>query len=92
MREPLQHANKLRSHEESKKKVNKEIVAAVMDACEGELSARHQKSCQVAACKMEEILFSVGGPERIVATLRYFKDRATVGEVAHIQYLMVSNN
>ena len=39
------------------------------------------KSCRVAALQMEELLFSVGGAERTVSTLRCFKERPAVREL-----------
>ena len=43
------------------------------------------RSYREASQKMEDLLFSVGGAERIVKTLRYFKDRKVVQEVNRVR-------
>ena len=37
---------------------------------------------------MKDILFSVGGAERVVKTLQYFKDRAAVEELTRVRNAM----
>ena len=63
-------------------KASEAIRAAIDEAGEGTLTATNRRSCNDAARKMDDILFSAGGAERVVKTLQYFKDRAVVQEVA----------
>ncbi len=48
--------------------------------------------CRKAAQQMEDLLFSVGGAERIVTTLQIFKDRPVVRELIHVREAMQSGN
>ena len=41
---------------------------------------------------MEDILFSVGGPERIICTMRYFKDRQVVRELSPMCTMLSKND
>ena len=48
------------------------------------------RSCRNAAREMEELLFSVGGAERIVCILRIFRDRPVIKELGHVREAMQS--
>ena len=63
------------------KKANAEIEAAVSETSIGASNKHSMSSCREASSKMEDLLFSVGGVERIVATLRYFRGQRTVKEL-----------
>jgi hypothetical protein len=78
----LLQASKLRNKYRYNKRANAQVSNAILAAREGSLPPRAMRSCRDAARKMEDILFSAGGAERVVATLRYFKDRPAVREVA----------
>ena len=54
----------------SSKRATAEIEAAIAKTSEGELNKHVMRSCREASRKIEELLFSVRGAERIVATLR----------------------
>ena len=58
-----------------------EIEAAISSTNEGVLNEHVMISCREASSKMEDLLFSVGGAERIVTKLRYFRGRRTVQEL-----------
>jgi len=88
MRKRLLHSRLLRGNRRITK-ANEEIQAAIKEACEGELNANKNRSCHNAARRMEEILFTVGGAERVVKTLQYFKDRPAVQEVSRARDMMV---
>ena len=92
MKQGLVRASFLRTQLRTNKRATEEIAKVLEEACEGELKKHNMRSCKVAARKMEEILFSVGGAERIMATLRYFKDRPAMREVAHARDLMTSGD
>ena len=62
-------------------KATEEIEAAISSTSEGVLNDNVMRSCREASSKMEDLLFSVGGIERIVTTLRYFRGRGTVQEL-----------
>ena len=49
------------------------------------------RACRNAAREMETILFSTGGAERIVCTMRIFRDRPAMKELLHVKDAMVSN-
>ena len=57
------------------KKANEALSAAIIITSEENLNVHGLRRCRDAARKMEDALFSVGGAERISATLRYFKDQ-----------------
>ena len=46
-----------------------EIEAAISSTNEGVLNEHVMRSCREASSKMEDLLFSVGGAERIVTAL-----------------------
>ena len=83
MKQGLVQASHLRNKSYTTKKATEEIAKALKNACEGELKSHNLRTCKNAARKMEDILFSVGGAERIMATLRYFKDRPAMQEAAN---------
>jgi len=73
-------------------KANEEILAAIREATKGQLNVNQNRSCHDAARKMEDILFSASGAERVVRTLQYFKDRAAVQEAVRARDMMVGND
>ena len=70
-------------------KANQEMTAAIKESGEGGLNLRRYLCCEDAARKMEVLLFSVGGAERVVKTLQYFKDRTAVEELTLASRAMV---
>ncbi len=74
------------------KKANEVLLAAIKETSEGQLNANHTRRCQDAARKMEDILFSAGGAERVVKTLQYFKDRAAVHEAGRVRDAMAADD
>ena len=73
-------------------KATAEVLAAIKETSEGPMNDNLNRSCQDAVRKMEDILFSVGGAERIVATLRYFKDRSAMHKVARVRDTVADDN
>lgn len=69
-------------------KANEEMLAAIKESSERDLTSKRHRSCEDAARKMEDVLFSVGGAERVVKTLQYFKDRAAVEELTRVRSAM----
>jgi len=72
-----------------------EIEGVMKDTNEGVLNRQTMQSCRYAAHKMEDLLFSVGGAERIVVTLQYFRGRRTVRELDNVIVMVdgkTSNN
>ena len=69
-----------RSHRLNRRlsKANEEMLPAIKESSERDFTSKHHRSCEDAAQKMEDVLFSVGGAERVVKNLQYFKDRAAV--------------
>ena len=55
-------------------RANEAIVAALNETNDGDLNLHVMRSCRDVARKMEDVLFSVDGTERIGCTLRYFRD------------------
>ena len=53
----------------SSNRAQAEIQAAIVETIEGDLSKHVMRSCREAAKEMEDILFSVGGADRIIATI-----------------------
>ena len=51
-------------------KANEEMLAAIKESSERDLTSKRHRSCEDAARKMEDVLFSVGGAERVVKTLQ----------------------
>ena len=66
-------------------KANEEMLAAIQESSERDLTSKRHRSCEDSARKMEDILFSVGGAERFVKTLQYFKDGAAVEELIRVR-------
>ena len=73
-------------------KANQELVAAIEESGEGDLNLKRYRNCEDAARKMEDILFSVGGAERVVKTLQYFKDRTAVEELTRARSAMAATD
>ena len=59
-------------------KAKKETLATIKESSERNLTSKHHRRCEDATRKMEDILFSVGGTERVVKTLQSFIDSAAV--------------
>ena len=60
-------------------KANEEMLAAIKESSERDLTSKRHRSCEDAARKMEDILFSVGDTKRVVNTLQYFKRQGSHG-------------
>ena len=73
-------------------KANEEMLAAIKESSERDLTSKRHRSCEDAAGKMEDVLFSVGGAERVVKTLQYFKDRAAVEELTRVRSAMEASD
>ena len=69
MKECLIKSHRFRSRNHSADVATAEIEGVVKETNEGVLNRYTMRSCRDAACKMEDLLFSVGGAERIVTTL-----------------------
>ena len=72
-------------------KADARIQEAVKAAVEGDLNTNSLRRCREAAQKMEEILFTVGGAERLIATLRYFKDQPAVRELLRAREVVLQD-
>ena len=81
MRERLIKAHYYCDKQNSSNKATAEIQVVIAETSEGVLNEHVMRSCREASWKMEDLLFSVGGTERIVATLRYFWCRQIVQEL-----------
>ena len=79
----------LRGKYHSVKKATKEIEKAISDTANTELNMHSLRKCRDAASRMEDILFSTGGAERIVTTLRFFREKKAVGEVGETEIHLV---
>ena len=90
MREALIRSSLLRSKYHTAEKADERIRRAVRVATEGDLNNNSLRRCREAAQKMDEILFSVGGAERLVATLRYFKEQPAVRELVRAKEILMS--
>ena len=77
----LIESSRLRRGRNANKKADTQLEAAIEKASEGALPNSALRQCREAAKKMEDLLFSTGGAERVVATLNIFKDRAAVSEL-----------
>ena len=73
-------------------RANTEIKSMVSETTDGVLNKYALRSCREAARKMEDLLFTVGGAERIVATLQYFKYRQSVQELDIAMNLIDGDN
>ena len=85
VRKRLLKSHHLRNRKRSSMAANEEMSAAVAQSSEIEWNTHTMRSCREASQKMEDLLFSVGGAERIVKTLRYFRDRKAVLEVDRVE-------
>lgn len=73
-------------------KANDAILSIVTDCREPDANQHSVlRSCREASRRMESILFSVGGAERIVSSLRYFKERPAVREIDHLSQIVSQN-
>ena len=81
VRDRLIKSHYYRVKQNSSNKATAEIQALIANTTEGVLNEHVMRSCREASHKMEDLLFSVGGAERIVATLRYFRRHQTVQEL-----------
>ena len=81
VQEHLFKSHYYRAKQNASDKATEEIEAAISSTSEGKLNEHIMKRCREASRKMEDLLFSVGGVERIVTTLRYFRRRKTVHEL-----------
>jgi len=63
-------SHKLRARKSSTTVANKEVMAAVEQSKECDLNHHVSRKCREASQNMEDLLFSAGGAERIVTTLR----------------------
>ena len=94
LREGLLQSGNLRRKHGLTIKANDSIVILLTDSSEGERvmdSTSVLRACRNAAREMETILFSTGGAERIVCTMRIFRDRPAMKELLHVKDAMVSN-
>ena len=85
VRERLLKSYHLRFRKRSTKAVNAKITAVMDQSSKSTFNNHTMRSCRVASQKMEDLLFSVGGAERIVVTLRCFRDRKAVKEVDRVE-------
>lgn len=92
LRAALIQASALRRRSHNERKADQAIAAALESTSEGNLNAVMMKRSREAAKKMEDILFSVGGAERIIATLRYFKDKTIMQEASRAGDMMASGD
>ena len=92
LRAALIQASTLRRRSHNERKADQAIAAALESTSEGNLNAVMMKRSREAANKMEDILFSVGGAERIIATLRYFKDKTIMQEASRAGDMMASGD
>ncbi len=94
VKEGLLKSNSLRREHRLTKKANEAILSVISESSEGDAIKKKSVilSCRKAARKIEDVLFSVGGAERIVSTLRYFKDRPAVREVSGVREALNSEH
>ncbi len=88
VRQSMNKSSKLRGKYHAIKKANAEIIAAIDESTESDFSVSATRHCREAAQKMEDLLFSVGGAERIVTTLRFFKESHLIQELKVAQDVM----
>lgn len=81
VRDRLIKSHYYRNKQHSLDKATAEMEEFIGSSSRGELNKHVMRSCREASQKMEDLLFSVGGAERIVATLQYFRDRQSVQEL-----------
>ena len=90
MREAVIHSSLLRGKYRTKDKANEALSAAITKCSEGSVNEYGLRGCRDAARNMEDVLFGVGGAERLVATLRYFKDRPAIRELSHARHMLTA--
>lgn len=94
LRKGVLRSNALRIERGLNVKAEKAILALITDSTEGttELCSSALRHCREAARCMEEVLFLVGGAERIVCSLRYFKDRPAIREVGYVRKALMESD
>lgn len=94
LKDGLLKSNRLRRKHCLTNKANEAILAVLTHSREGDniLNKSVLDRCRSASRQMERILFSSGGAERIVTTLRLFKDRPAVKELGHVCEVMQVDN
>ena len=90
MREAAIQSRLLRGKYRTKEKANEALSAAITKCSEGSVNEYGLRGCRDAAQKMEDVLFGVGGAERLVATLQYFKDRPAIRELSQDHHMLTA--
>ena len=92
VRKALHRSSVLRGKYRYTTQANEVIAAVLKDSSDGKPNERALRSCRYAARQMEDILFSAGGAERLVATFRYFKDRPAIRELGAAREILLADN
>lgn len=79
-RNGLRASSGLQRGRKANKKADVQLQAAIDESMEGAIPDSALQQCRVATKKMEDLLFSSGGAERVIATLNLFKERPAVTE------------
>ena len=85
VKKKLLESHQLQDRKSSITAANKEITAAVEQSKECGLNHHAIRRCKEASQQIEDLLFSAGEAERIVTTLRYFRDRNAVQELEKVR-------
>ena len=88
VKQRLIKSNDLRRQYNYTTRANAKVKAVIAETEEGNLNEYTMRSCRDAARKMEDLLFSVGGTTRLVATLQYFRERPVVRELGMTKELL----
>ena len=81
MRNKILIASTLRNNKEHATQADKTLLEADPNYANVEHSRAIKKACADAAKRMEDLLFTTCGADRLLSTLKYFRDRPTIREL-----------
>ena len=90
LRNKILIASTLRNKKENATQADKTLLEADPNYAIVEHSRAIKKACADAAKRMEDLLFTTGGADRLLSTLKYFRDRPAIRELNCLNKL--SNN
>ena len=88
LREKLIISSRKRIQYRSTKQANEFLSGLSVDTDEGQHTSMVMDACQRAARRMEDLLFTNGGAERLLLTLKFFHNRPAIREVGALKELL----
>ena len=70
------------------KQVDAALASILSKVSDSEMTQKAMQNCRDVSQDMEDILFSIGGPDRLLTTLRIFRDRPAIRELDVVKQLI----